>query len=269
MLNSKGFFYVLILILFSTILLNAANLDNIDKLYNLGKYKDGLKAFEEKFDASKSDAEIIWRLARFYYEIADAMSNSDKKEKIKKFTEGMKKTEPYLDIKKGNAEARAKVVFWYAALYGARGETIGIKESLDIIPDLFDLANKSISIDPQFASPYLLKGRIDKAVPFFLGGNKFRMGINFSKAIEYDPTNLNILVDAAYAFYGRNWDAKKKLKYAEKKGKEDGTPQNIEDRIHVKQLLDKSIKLYKDIKEPTARQTKKYNEALKLLKKYD
>jgi len=36
------------------------------------------------------------------------------------------------------------MVFWYAVNYGAREKVIGIKESLDILPDLYKLADKAI-----------------------------------------------------------------------------------------------------------------------------
>ncbi|MCK4799163.1 MAG: hypothetical protein KAT05_17455 [Spirochaetes bacterium] len=267
--KQKKLLVIFVLISFIISLVNGLELSKIDDLYHDGKYLEGLKILQEKFDRSNPAPAIIWRITRMIYEIADKISKKNKQEKIDKFTEAMNIASPYLNIDYGNNGDRARIIFWYAANYGARGEVIGIKESLDIIPELFDFADKSLSIDPDFAPSYLLKGRIDKAVPFFLGGDKFRMAINFSKAIENDSKDMSILVDAADAFIHRNWDVKKKKKLAEKKKITDGTPQNITDKEHAKEILNQTVGLYKSLKNPSEREKLKYNKALNLLKKIE
>ena len=237
----------------------------VDELYRVGKYKEGLEGLESNFDVSKPDSQIIWRISRFYFEIAEAIDKRDKQEKINYYTKGMDIAEPYLDIKNGDALDRAQVIFWYTACFGSRGEVIGIKESLDIVPKLFELADRSLALDPTFAAPYLLKGRIDNAVPFFLGGDKFRLGQNLSLAIKYNPDDMSVLVDSADMFISRDWDADKKRKNVEKKGADDGTPQNLSDKEYAKILLEKGIKLFDKIKNPSFRDKSKLEEAKKLL----
>ncbi len=258
--------FFLLNVLFCT---NAADFTKVDSLYHDGKYEQGLNILLTMYDKNNPDSAIIWRICRMYYEIADAMPKKEKQLKINKFNQALDFARPYLDMQDGGRLDRAQVVFWYAASLGSRGETIGIKESLDTVKDLFRLANKAISIDPTFAAPYLLMGRVDDAVPSFLGGDKFRMGINLSKGIELNPTDMSLLVDSAKAFYDRNWDIRKKYNMAKKMGNTDGTPQNLSDREYAKQILDQAVKVYFGIKNPSRREMNKYNEAVKLLKKLD
>ena len=122
-------------------------------------------------------------------------------------------------------------------------------------------------MDPTFAAPYLLLGRIDDAVPFFLGGDKFRMGKNLSKAIKYNPKDMSVLVESGELFLKRGWDSDKKKKMSKKFEEDDGTPQNLSDKEYAKILLDKSLELFKSISDPSVREEVKYQEALELLKK--
>ena len=48
-------------------------------------------------------------------------------------------------------------------------------------------------------------------LPFFLGGDKLQMGTNFQMEIKTDPNDMFSLVEAAQAFYSRNWSVDKKL----------------------------------------------------------
>jgi hypothetical protein len=264
-LKNKLIAFLLIVIISFSIF--PTDFTNIDNLYHDGKYQEGLNILLTMHDKNKPDPAVIWRICRMYYEIADLIPNKDKQKKINKFNEALDFTRPYLDLQTGDKLDRAQIVFWYAASLGSRGETIGIKESLDTVKDLFKLADKAISIDPTFAAPYLLKGRIDDAVPSFLGGDKFRMSINLTKGIELNPKDMNLLVDSAHAFIKRDWDVEKKRKNASKMNKTDGSPQNLSDREYAKQILNMAIKVYLEIKNPSKREMNKYNEAIRLLKK--
>jgi len=262
---------LLITLLFST-LLYSIDFDNIDQLNHDGKYEESLKILKDSFNEKAPDSAIIWRISRELFEIADNLPNKKKDEKLSKFDEAMAITKKYIDITTGDKRDRAQIPYWYAANLGSKGEVIGIKESLNIIPELFAMADKSLEIDPSFADAYFLKAKIDSAVPGFLyplmssAGDKFRMAINLNKAIKNDPESLTILVDSASSFYKRNWDIDKKNKYAEKNNTKDGTPEDKTDREYALDLCEKAVKSYKALSDPSARDKKKYNEALKLIK---
>ncbi|HQB62375.1 MAG TPA: hypothetical protein PK899_12050, partial [Spirochaetota bacterium] len=160
------------------------DLAEIDKRLDRGDFLDSKKELEKSFDKLNPNLKILWRIARCYYELSDRAPN--KKDTILLCEQGMELLKDYVDVKEGEPIDRAKIVYWYDVLYSRRGKAIGIKESLNIIPELFKLADKAISIYPKFGDPYHLKAAIDDAVPGFLGGDKFRMSENFTKAISYD-----------------------------------------------------------------------------------
>jgi hypothetical protein len=258
----------LFLILFVLNFASAKSFDQVDKLYREGNYNEGLKIIEKDFNHSNPDPEIIWRISRFYFEIADETDKKNKKDKIANFTKGMDVAKQFLEITYGEKLTRAEIIFWYTANYGSRGETIGIKESLDIVPELFNLADKALALDPTFAAPYLLKGRIDSAVPSFLGGDKFRMGVNLSKAIYYNSEDMSVLVDSSVAFLNRDWSVSdKKKKGVNKSGETDGTPADMSDKDYAKKLLNHAMDAYKSLENPTKRETLKLKEANNLLAK--
>lgn len=261
----KFLLLVFILILSYSIVPN--DLATLDRLLDEGKYSEALPVVEKLFDKTKPEAKVLWKLGRVYYELADA--SKSKKETISICEKGMAIMKPFIDGNIGGEPIdKAKVVYWYDVLYSRRGKAIGIKESLDIIPELFSLADKAISIYKEIGEPYHLKAMIDDAVPSFLGGDKFRMGVNFNYALKYDPENLTFIVDAANGFYERNWDSKKREAEAKKNNmKDDGTPSGLSDRAYAKQLIDKAIKIAESKKSLTFSEKKKYNEALELSKK--
>lgn len=255
--------FILPFILFSN------DLTTLDKLLDEGKYSEALPLAEKLLDTSNKEAEILWRVGKIYYELADAKKNK-KKETISLCEKGMSILKPFINANiLGDAIDKAKVVYWYDVLYARRGKAIGIKESLDIIPELFNLADKAISIYKEFGEPYHLKAMIDDAVPSLFGGDKFRMGINFNNSLKYDPDNLTFLVDAANGFYTRNWDIKKRLAEAKKNNIiDDGSPSNLTDKEYASQLIKKAIQIAeKKANTLTFSEKKKYEEAKELVKK--
>lgn len=260
-------FFSVIMMMVAVFGISAFDFAYVDSLYDNCRYDEALEMLKKEVIGNSEDPAFVWRIGRLMYEAADKLPAKPKEDKIAEFTKAMDYLEPYLNMQNGDKYDRANIIFWYGANFGARGEVIGIKESLSIIPELFNLADKALQIDSSFALPYHLKGRIDMAVPFFLGGDKFRMGINFSKAVKCLPDDLYILVDAATAFYKRNWDVDKKRKVSKDKNETDGTPQNLSDREYAEQLIDRVIKIYKAYDTPVVRDVKKYNEALVLLEK--
>jgi tetratricopeptide (TPR) repeat protein len=261
-------------ILTASMLFGGSLIDTVEDLYHNGKHEDALKLLEENYDSSNPDLGIVWRMSREIYEIGDKISSKDKDGKIETFTRGMEVVKPFLDTSSGSNEDRARVIFWYATNYGSRGKVIGIRESLGNIPEMMELADKSIALDPSHGSAYFLVAKIDEAVPgLFHGtlttaGDKLRMGVNFNKAIQYDP-NMTHLVEGAIGFYDRNWSADKKAKNYDEAGKDDGSPSGISDREYALKLLKQATSLYKSLEDPSVRDKVKYKEALKYIDKLD
>lgn len=259
---------ILILFLYNINLIYSKDFNIVDDLYHNGRYLEGLKILENEFDSSYPDIESIWRISRFHYEIADSLPAKKKQEKIEYYSKGMEIAFPYLNSNDGEKLDRAQLIFWYTACYGSMQELVGIKESLDVIPELFKLSEKTIELDPTFVAPYLLLGSVDDAVPSLLGGDKFRMGKNLSKAIKINPEDVSVLVESGELFLNRGWDIDKKNKMSVKNGEDDGTPKNISDKDYAKILLEKALELYKKLDNPSIRDKNNYQLALELLKKF-
>lgn len=260
-------FNIILLILIS-INLYSIDFTKPDNLHHKGNYKEELTLLKNYFATEKSDASLLWRIGRAYFEIAEQIPNKNKLEKIKAFNNGMEFLKPYIDIKEGDKSDRAKLVHWYTANFASKGNTIGAIEALSIVPELRALCDKALSIDPEFSDPYFILARIDDRLPGALGGDKVRMGINLSKALKFNSEDITVLVDSASAFYNRNWTIDKKKQEYSKKELQDPNPVNISDREYALELLKKSISIYKNLQDPSFRDTIKNKEANELLNKW-
>ncbi len=244
----------------------------IDEISDSGKSNQALELLEKKLDLNNPQAEVVWRIAREYYEIGDNLKNS--KEMIAKFEEGISFIDKYNKNITGSVRDKAKVIHWWTVLFSRRGKEIGIIESLGNVPEIFNNCYRAIDMDPNYGDPYYLMAMVDDAIPAFIGdaskrgeNAKHRMGINIMKAIEFDPENLYFLVDGAIAFYNRNWNVANKQKNNEKTGKNDGTPVGISDRDFSKTILEKAIKIYNDKSNPTKKDLVLFNKAKSILNK--
>lgn len=246
----------------------AIDLTQVDKLHHQGKYEEELTELQKINSTDSHDPEVIWRIGRAIFEIADNIPDNQRDKKIKKFDEGINFLEPYLDINGGSKRARAEIVHWYTANLASKGNTIGSLKALSMVPELRQLTDKALSIDPTFSDPYFIKARIEDRLPVIFGGDKYKMGVYLSKAIKYNDKDLTVLVDAAKAYYSRNWPADKKMSMNKENNNQDLTPQNISDKEYAIQLLKKAVSLYEKNNDPSARDKLKYQEAKILLQKY-
>ena len=238
----------------------AADFAEIDKMFDDAQFDKAHAALITEYNADKTQASVIWRLGRYYYEIADKLPS--KKETIAKCDEGLAFVKPYLETAVGEPADRARVVQWYDVLLSRRGQAKGIKESLDRIPDFFAFADKAIAICATIPEPYHLKAMIDKELPVIVGGNKVRMSQNFMKAMEVSPNVIVFMVDAADGFIGRGWDAAKKAKSGDT-----FSPTGLSDKEFAKQLLLQAKKIAAEKSELTDMEKDKMKLADTLLKK--
>lgn len=231
---------IIVALVILTVGLYSADFSTVDNFIKEGNFTKALTESKAIFNTEKN-ATVLWRIGRSYFEIAE--KKTDKKEIIGICEEGMSLLKPYVE---GTIEGEpidiARVIYWYDVLFSKKGKAVGIKESLDIMPEMFRLADKAISVYKEIGEPYHLKGMIDEAVPSLFGGNKLRMGVNLNNAMKYDPENIVFLVDAAGAFWGRSWDSNKRGSEALKAGlKTDGTPDKVTDKDYAKQILNKAF----------------------------
>ena len=251
---------ILTLLVMISMLVFAADFAEIDKMFDEAKFDKAHAALMTEYNADNTQASVIWRLGRYYYEIADKLPS--KKEIVAKCDEGLAFVKPYLETSVGEPADRARVIQWYDVLLSRRGQAKGVKESLDRIPDFFAFADKAIAICDTIPEPYHLKAMIDKELPVIVGGNKVRMSQNFMKAMEVSPNVIVFIVDAADGFIGRGWDAAKKVKSGDTY-----SPAGISDKEFAKQLLLNAKKIASEKAELTDMEKDKMKLADTLLKK--
>jgi hypothetical protein len=247
-------------------LIYAMDFTMIDNLHENKEHNEAMKILKENFNKSNPDPAIIWRMGREMHSIAKDII--DKKEKRIKYDEAIAFLLSYYNIKNGETRDRAKIIYWYTVNNADKAKTNGIKESLDKIPFLIKNCDNAIMIDPLYAEPYFLKAKIDDSVPFFLGGDKFRMSENFSKALKLEPDNYQFMIDGGHAYIDRGWNSDKKKKMAEKLGHDDGSPLDINDKEYGKMLLEKAVGLYNNSNNNTKTQEESIDEAKKILEKF-
>ncbi|MCG8569969.1 MAG: hypothetical protein MJB14_07490 [Spirochaetes bacterium] len=255
---------VFILLIF-TLSLSALDFQQIDNLIENKQQAEAKQLLDNALDLNDPDPAIVWRIGWVYYEYA--VKTSDKDERISQCDQGIAFLKKYYNMSNGIDSEKAKVRYWFAVLSSKRAETIGIFESLGNIPNLMKYCQEALELDPDYGEPYFLMAMIYKEVPFGQYGDKWEMGSHFSKAFQYEPETLYILVDGAYGFYKRNWDVNKKKDNNKKRKKTDGTPENLTDREYAKQVLQKAIALYESQSNHTIADQEKYQEAKSLLKK--
>ena len=124
---------ILSVVMMISALVFAADFAEIDKMFDVAKFDKAHSALMTEYNADKTQASVIWRLGRYYYEIADKLPT--KKETIAKCDEGLAFLKSYIETSVGEPADRARVVQWYDVLLSRRGQAKGIKESLDRIPD--------------------------------------------------------------------------------------------------------------------------------------
>jgi hypothetical protein len=256
----------MILILYALASVIANDFEHIDQLHDNGKYGQALSALRANLDPASPQAAILHRICKSNYEIANAIQK--RKPRIKAFETAMKEVEIYLKNSQGSKRDRATLYHWYGILSSKRAESVGVFESLGNVPNLMNILDKSLSIDPTFTDPYYIKGMIHKAVPFGKYGDKYLMSVYFSRAVKGTPDNIFMLTDFAKALDSRNWNTRKKQRVANKnKTDSDGTPMNLTDREYAIKVAQMALQEFDKKTNPSLQEKKKIKEAEELLGK--
>ncbi|HBD93465.1 MAG: hypothetical protein A2015_09680 [Spirochaetes bacterium GWF1_31_7] len=265
-MNKIIYFFICFTIAFN---LFSIDLNIIDVLNHKGQHTQAHDSLQKAFDINDPDPQILWRMSRELFEVAELIPQTKRSEKIEAYTKAMDIVEPYLNITYGNKNDQAKIIFFYAANFGSRGRAIGIIESLGNLSRLKELTDRALQLDPSLSLAYLLKAKIEEEVPSLFGGDKFKMGLFYSDALKYDPNNLTFIHDAADALYKRNWKASNKEVLAKKQGINGYESIKLDDRELVKSILDNGVKVFNSLTDPSARDIEQFDKIKNLLTKYN
>ena len=148
-MNKNYFTYSLLVFISTSILL--ASYSQIDELQKNSNFKEALKLCEANYDAN--DVEILWRLARSYFDIADQTSNTDIQKK------NIDKALPYAKKALNLDPLSAKANHWYAVIIGKKGVLEGTKQKILNSYEVEKYGLKAIELDPAYDGTYHLMGR--------------------------------------------------------------------------------------------------------------
>ena len=148
-MNKKYFTYKFLIFILTSILLSSYS--QIDQLQENSNFKEALKLCESNYNAN--DVEILWRMARSYFDIADQTSDID----IQK--ENVDRALPYAKKALELDALSAKANHWYAVIIGKKGVLEGTKQKILNSYEVEKYGLKAIELDPSYDGTHHLMGR--------------------------------------------------------------------------------------------------------------
>jgi hypothetical protein len=209
----KRLLFISVLLLLSCGTLPAVEdlIQRTDQLFaardNVECLRQAITLLEGRLASKPKDFEILWRLAKYNYYLADQMS--DKNDKSKHYETGIDLAKRSVGI---NAQ-RPEGHFWLAANYGEYAELKGAFKSLWLLRSIRLEFEQAFAIDPGFdkGSLYLALGELFLRLPWLMGGNHQR-GLEFLEAgVRKAPSNADLCLTLAeyYLKDGRMSEARK------------------------------------------------------------
>lgn len=153
------------------------------------KAREALKLYREIYTARPNDPDAAWRVAMGCYHVGISFTKK-KEDLLKIYQEGVDAGLKAIKlIERSGANDCAACYFWYAINTVLLADTHGAISTLMGLSKVKALIEKSIEIDPRYASSggYRLLGQIDTKLPGFFGGSKARAERQFKKAMELVP----------------------------------------------------------------------------------
>ncbi len=124
-----------------------------DQLNKDGNYETDLLNLTNKLESFPQDVEVLWRLARAHFEIADQTEDEEIDKKY--LYPGFKYAKMALGINSNSARAN----HWYAVLIGQIGLLEGTEQKIINSYDVEKYALRAIKLDPNYDGAYSVMGR--------------------------------------------------------------------------------------------------------------
>ena len=142
--------YIVLVVVFISI---SFSYYEIDDLHEQSNFKEALQICIIQHEKKPNDVEILWRLARSYFDIADQTSDVEiQKQNIDKALPYAKKAlelDPY----------SAKSNHWYAVIIGKKGVLEGTKQKIINSREVEKYGKMAIKLDPNYDGTHHLMGR--------------------------------------------------------------------------------------------------------------
>lgn len=206
---------ILVTIFFLTPSLSPPVQDNqilrADKLFtgrdNIENLKQSISLLENLRERDPSNFEVLWRLAKYEYYLAEPEKDAVKKSKLLEAGMEVAKKAVALDGK------RVEGHFWLGANYGEYADLKGALQSLGLIRSMRKQFDTALKIDPAYenGAVYLALGEMYIRLPGIFGGNE-RLGVEMlEKGLKIGANNSELMLALAerYARTGKKEEARK------------------------------------------------------------
>ena len=125
----------------------------IDSLYESGDYKNSAKILNELYNEDKNNIDIVYRLARSIFLIAEEETNLNRQSDI--YYKGFNYAKKALSMNNNNGYAN----FWYAAYIGKIGLLEGTEQKILNSYEVKQYGMRAIDLVPDYEHSYHLMGR--------------------------------------------------------------------------------------------------------------
>ena len=146
--------YILYILFINFLLSNPQDYSKKSDNLNLnGKYNEELVELNNAILLHPNNVDILWRIARAHFEIADQTDNINIHKKH--FYPGFKAVESAVRINPNSSKAN----HWYAVLIGKIGMLEGTEQKIKNSYEVEKYALKAIELDPSYDGTYHVMGR--------------------------------------------------------------------------------------------------------------
>ena len=200
-------------------------IETIDGYQENNDFEKALELTVSHHESNKEDVEILWRLARGYFDLAD--QTSDESVKKNNIDKGLPYAKLALDIDPSSAKAN----HWYAVMIGQKGVLEGTKQKILNSYEVKKYCLKAIEIDPSYDGSLHVMGRwhynvadlswiertIASAVYATPPKGSFEEAINyFKRAMDANTTDIRHYLWLGKSYYsnGQKSEAKEVLSQA-------------------------------------------------------
>jgi hypothetical protein len=156
------------------------------------------------------DYDVLWRLSRARYELAEKATKEEKSALLEK---GIEDGERAIALRPDAVEAH----YWLGASYGRYAEIRGMFKALHLASQLRTEMEAVLRLSPAFegCDAFLALGELDTQMPGILGGSKTRAIARMEDGLRMCPRNgeLRLALARGYVNQGRRDDAKAQLQF--------------------------------------------------------
>ena len=128
-------------------------LEEADQLNTDGKYEMELTQLSRGLESYSDNVEILWRIARAHFDIADQTKDED--DDKEHFYPGFEAAKKALELNPNSARAN----HWYAVLIGKIGLLEGTEQKIINSYEVQKYGLQSIELDPNYDGTYHVMGR--------------------------------------------------------------------------------------------------------------